>query len=85
MDNETERFIYELLAKVCDRLGVTGTVLNVGSIQPGALEVLSDALLSNHFGGDGPGVATALSDISSSIDDLAEAVTKVARAIEERP
>jgi hypothetical protein len=81
IDKETREFIWEIVGRLSSEFGITGIAPGCGSKQPGAMEVLSDALLSNNFGKDCPGVASALVEIARSIDHLAESIDSVAEKL----
>jgi hypothetical protein len=77
MDIDTKEFIREEIGVLCRAFGITGTALGAGSIQPGAMEVLADAISQGNFvGGRGLGAS-----IEYAADRLAEAVEELASAV----
>jgi hypothetical protein len=81
LDEDTKKFISEEVSKVCRAFGITGTAPECGSNQPGALEVISDALCQGNWS-DGVAVGSGLHEIASAITDLANAVEKIADELE---
>jgi len=77
LDDKNKKFISNLVNQICSTFGCTGTVPEAGSVQPGALEVIGDALCEGHWS-NGVAVGSGLFQIANSIGNLAEAVEKVA-------
>jgi hypothetical protein len=67
LDEDTKKFIYEMV----NRFAVTGG--SGASPEPGALEVLADALSVGHWA-DGDGVGKSINNVAAAISDLANAV-----------
>lgn len=91
MNKNTEEFLDECVGRLIRAFAVTGTVVGAGSIQPGALEVLSDALTDGSFtGGNGLGSRIAENGVlfaegveraAASADRISEAIRLLARCV----
>ena len=77
MTEEDREFIAEEIGVICRAFGITGAAAVGTGPQPGALEVLADAITAGNFtGGNGLGssIQTAAETIAESINNLAKAV-----------
>jgi hypothetical protein len=72
-DEDIKELAHALVNQICNRFGVTGAAAITGGPEPGALEVLSDALTEGNFANQ-DGLGRRVGEVAHAITELAEAV-----------